>query len=147
MDGASCLDSSTSSSGVIIWDSSGHITATLSRPLPVYYSPDAAEAIALENGIILAHKMNIPRVLLELDSLSTVLYVCAQKTDGPLGHIFNGIHSSLFNFCSWSHHHLKWDCNRAAHDLAQLEKSSGTTQVWKGTTPPLPWALLPPEPP
>ncbi|KAL0003811.1 hypothetical protein SO802_011372 [Lithocarpus litseifolius] len=144
--GASSLDCLSSSIGVIIGDSSGHVTAALSRPLPACYSPEAAEAIALEHGIILAHEMNIPHVLLESDSLSTVQSIHAKKTGGPLGHIFGGIHSSLRQFSSWSLHHLKRDRNRAAHDLAQLAKSTGTSQVWKGTTPPLPRVLFPPDP-
>ncbi|KAK9990628.1 hypothetical protein SO802_025613 [Lithocarpus litseifolius] len=94
-----------------------------------------AEAIALEHGILLAHEMNIPRVLLESDSLSTVQSINAKKTDGPLGHIFGGIRCSLLQFSSWSLHHLKRDRNRAAHDLTQLAKTTGTSQVWKGTTP------------
>ena len=129
VDGAASLDCLTSSIGVIIWDSSGHITAALSKPFPAHYSPDTTEAIALENGIILAHEMNIPLVMLELDSLSTVQSVNAKKNDGPLGHIFSGIYSSLLQFSRWSLQHLKRDRNRVAHDLAQLAKASGSTQV------------------
>ena len=102
VDGAVSLDCLTSSIGVIIWDSSGHITAALSKPLPAHYSPDTTEAIALENGIILAHEMNIPCVMLELDSLSTMQSVNAKKNDSPLGHIFSGIYSSLLQFSRWS---------------------------------------------
>ena len=122
MDGATSPDGTTSSIGVIIWDSIGHITVALSKPLPAYYPPNAVEAIALENDIILAHEMNISRVVIESDSLSTVQSVIAKKIGGPLGHIFCGIHSSLLQFSSWSLHHLKWDHNRAAHELAQLAK-------------------------
>ena len=147
VDRASSLDGSSSSIGVIVWDSSGHITAAMSKPLPAHYSLDAAEAIALENGILLAHELNIRHVLLESDSLSTVQSVLAKKNDEPLGHMYSGIYSSLLPFCSWALNHLKRDRNRAAHDLAQLAKSTRTSQVWKGSTLPLFHALLPPNPP
>ena len=72
--------------------------------------------------------------------------VNTKKTGGTLGHVFSGIHSSLLSFSSWSLHHLKQEHNRAAHELAQLAKSAGTTQVSKGTMPPLPHSLLYPDP-
>ena len=147
VDGASSLDGSSSSIGVIIWDSSGHTTVAMSKPHPAHYSLNAAEAIALENGILLAHELNICHVLLEFDSLSTVQSILAKKKDEPLGHIYNGIYSSLLPFCSWALNHLKQDCNRATHDLAQLAKSIRTSQVWKGSTSLLFHALLPPDPP
>lgn len=111
----------------MIWDSSGLITAALSKPLLAHFPPDIVEVFALENGILLAHEMNIQHVLLESDSLSMVQSVHAKKIDGPLGHIYSGIHSSLLHFCSWSLIHLKRDCNRVAHDLAQLAKATGIT--------------------
>lgn len=118
VDGATGPDGTISSIGVIIHDSSRHIIAALSKPLPAHYLPDTVEAIALENGIILTHEMNIPRVIIESDSLSTVQSVNVKKTGGTLSHIFNGIRSSLLYFSSWSLHHLKRYHNRAAHMLA-----------------------------
>ena len=40
--------------------------------LPTCYPADTAEAIALENGIILAQEMNIPSIIIEFDALSIV---------------------------------------------------------------------------
>lgn len=47
-------------------------TAAMSKSLQAHYPPDTVEAIALENGIILAHEMNISGVIFESDSLSIV---------------------------------------------------------------------------
>ena len=66
----------------------------MSKSLQAHYPPDTVEAIALENGIILAHEMNISGVIFESDSLSIVQSVYAKKTGGTLGHIFSGIHLS-----------------------------------------------------
>jgi len=146
VDGATYPDGSSFCIGVIIRNSIGHVTAALSKPLPAHYSPEIVEVLALENGVILAHEMNISRVIFELDSLATVQFVVAMGSSGPLGHIINGIRSSLLHFCSWSLHHLKRDHNRAAHELAQLAKSVGFAQIWKGTSPLLPHSILFPDP-
>ena len=47
-------------------------TAAMSKSLQAHYPPDTVEAITLENGIILAHEMNISGVIFESDSLSIV---------------------------------------------------------------------------
>lgn len=133
---------------MIICDSNGHITAAMRKILPAHYPPDTAEALALENGVILAQEMNISHAIFESNSLSIVQSVNARSTDGTLGHIFNGIVSSLIlSFSNWNLHHLKREHNRAANELAQLAKPAENTQVWKGTTPPLPHSLLYPDPP
>ena len=38
--------------------------------------------------------------------------------------------------------HLKRDYNRAAHELAQLVKTSGSSQHWKGIEPPIIYHVL-----
>ena len=146
VDGATCPDGSNSCIGVIIPNSSGQVTAALSKPLSVPYSPEIAKVLALENGVILAHEMNITRVIFESDSLTMVQYVVTMEFGGPLGHIISGIGNSLLHFCSWHLHHLKQDHNRAAHELAQLAKLASFAQVWKGTSPPLPHSILFPDP-
>ena len=87
MDGATCPDRSSSYIGIIIRDSTGHVTTALSKPLPAHYSPEIVEALALENGVILAHEMNISWVIFELDSIATVQSVVAMESGGLLGHI------------------------------------------------------------
>ena len=100
VDGATSPNGTISNISVIIHDSSGHIIAVLSKPLLIHYPPDTVEAITLENDIILAHEMNIPCVIIESNSLSTVQSIIAKKTGGPLDHIFCEIQSSLLYFSS-----------------------------------------------
>ena len=83
VDGATYPDGSSSCIGVIIRDSTGHVTAALSKPQLAHYSPEIVEVLAFE-----------------LDSLATVQSVVAMESSGPLGHIINGIRSSLLHFCS-----------------------------------------------
>uniref|UniRef100_A0A7N2MJY8 RNase H type-1 domain-containing protein n=1 Tax=Quercus lobata TaxID=97700 RepID=A0A7N2MJY8_QUELO len=145
---ATNLDGRPSCIGVIIRDFNGHITAAMSKILPTHYPPDTAEALALENGIILAQEMILSHAIFESNSLSIVQSVNARSTDGTLGHIFNGILSSLIlSFSNRNLHHLKRKHNRAANELAQLAKPAENTLVWKGTMPPLPHSLLYPDPP
>ena len=59
VDSATCPNGSNSCIGVIIRDSFGQVTAALSKPLSAPYSPKIAEILALENGVTLAHEMNI----------------------------------------------------------------------------------------
>ncbi|KAK9991553.1 hypothetical protein SO802_026538 [Lithocarpus litseifolius] len=107
VDGATSLDGTSSRIGVIIRDSTGHVTAAMSKPLPAHYSPETVEVLALENGVILAFKMNISPVIFESDSLATVQSMIAMESGGPLGHIICEIRSSLLHFYSWILHQLE----------------------------------------
>lgn len=91
VDGVTSPDGTSACIEVIICDSSEHVTAAMSKPLPAHYSPETVEVLALENGVILAHKMNIPWVIFESDSFAMVQSVNAKETGGLLGHIFSGI--------------------------------------------------------
>nr|POE90993.1 hypothetical protein CFP56_05366 [Quercus suber] len=124
-----CPDGASSYIGVIIRDSSGHVTAAMSKPLPAHYPPKTVEVLALENGVMLSYEMNISRAIFESDSFATMQSVNAMVLGGPLGHILCGIRSSLLQFYSWNLYHLKWDHNRVTHEIAQLAKSVGFAQV------------------
>ena len=93
---------------------------------------EEVEAIALENGVLLALEMNLTDVIIESDSLSVVQSVQKKKIYGALGHIIQGTLSALSTFRSWKIQRLKRESNRAAHELAHLARASGVTQIWKG---------------
>ncbi|XP_023912876.1 uncharacterized protein LOC112024482 [Quercus suber] len=141
VDGAASHDSSPSSIGITIRDSSGHVFSAMSKVLPGCYQADTVEAIALEQGI-LALEMNITRAAFESDALTIMESLNAKKIGGPLGHILHGILGLLSSFPSWTLRHLKMEHNKVAHDLAQLVRTSRTTQVWKGVTSPVLQYLL-----
>ena len=45
--------------------------------------------------------------------------------------------SLLCSFDLWKVKHLKRNYNKAAHELAQIAKTTRTTQQWKGMEPPM----------
>lgn len=98
VDGATSLDGASSCIGVIICDSSRHVTAAMSKPLLAHYPPETVDVLAVESGVILAHEMNISWVIFESDSLATVQSENAMESGRSLGHILSGIHSSLLHF-------------------------------------------------
>ena len=103
----------------------------MSKILPAQFSMEEVEAIALENGVLLAQEMNLMDIIVESDWLSVVQSV-QKEIYGALGHIIQGTLSALSTFRSSKIQRLKRESNRAAHELAHLARASGVTQIWKG---------------
>ena len=59
------------------------------------YSIEETEAIAMEQGCVLAKKLGLERVIIESDSLLIVLAVEANDVRGAVGHIVKSIVQSL----------------------------------------------------
>ncbi|XP_023907861.1 uncharacterized protein LOC112019574 [Quercus suber] len=137
VDGASSEDGRPSNIGVIIHDSNGRVMAAMCKLLQACYPIEAVEAIAIENGILLAQEIQVSKIIIELDALNIVQSINSKQLGGEFGHILHGILLSLDHFCCWKLQHLKRDCNRDAHNLAAFARSSGTSQVWIGMPPPL----------
>ncbi|XP_065623699.1 uncharacterized protein LOC136065014 [Quercus suber] len=137
VDGASSEDGRPSSIGVIIHDSNGRVMAAMCKLLQACHPIEAVEAIAIENGILLAQEIQVSKIIIESDALNIVQAINSKQLGGEFGHILHGILLSLDHFCCWKLQHLKRDCNRDAHNLAAFARSSGTSQVWIGMPPPL----------
>jgi len=73
----------------------------MSKTLPTQFSMEEVEAIALENGVLLAKEMNLTNIIVESNSFSVVQYVQKKEINGALGHIIQGTLSALSAFCSW----------------------------------------------
>ena len=131
-----------SSVGVIIWDCEGRVVVARSKVLNGMFEVETTEAFAVKEGILLARERGLNHVVIELDSLSVVQAINSNSIMGELGSIFQGIIGFLRVFGSWKLKHLKWDFNRATHELAQLAKAAGVTQSWEGVDPPLLQSLL-----
>ena len=86
--------------GAIIRNSEGLVIAAMSKTLPAQFSMEEVEAIALENGILLAQEMNLMDIIVESDSLSVVQSI-QKEIYGALGHIIQGTLSALSTFRSW----------------------------------------------
>nr|POF19158.1 hypothetical protein CFP56_68205 [Quercus suber] len=70
-DGAAS-DGSPSCTGVAIPDCSGCLIAALSNLLPSSYSAEITEALALQDGVLLALELGISHVIVESDALSII---------------------------------------------------------------------------
>ena len=80
--------------------------------------------------------------MLETDMLTVAQSLATSDKDGCLGHLIQGISENLRSFIVWQINHLRRDCNKVAHELAQFAKRSGTNQLWKGVSPPMVQHLL-----
>ena len=67
-------------------------------PLQGRYSVEETEAIAVEQGFVLAKKFGLERVIIESDSLLTFQAVEANDVRRAVGHIVKGILQSLRSF-------------------------------------------------
>ena len=96
---------------------------------------EEVEAIAVENGVLLALEINLMDVIVQSYSLFVVQSV-QKEIYGALGHIIQGTFSAFSVFRSWKIQHLKRESNRATHEFAQLARTSKVSQIWKGMDPP-----------
>ena len=123
--------------GVIIKDCNGHVVAALSKylHLPGRFAADQVEALAMEQGILLAQELQLSRVILESDALAVVQALNDNSTGSELGHILQGIQlvRESFEFCSFKH--VNRDFNAVAHELAQLARNEESSCLWYGVPP------------
>ena len=135
VDGAASDDGRPSSIGVVIRDCQGFLIAASNKILPAPFSAEITEAMALQEGVLLASEMGLSHVIVESDALSIIQAIIASDLGGELGHIVQNIKgiSSSFSWCSFQH--LKRSGYRAAHEFARAARISGVSQVWKGVCP------------
>ena len=87
MDGTSFDDGRPSSIGVIIRDSNGHIATAMCKSLQACHPIETIEAIAIENGMLLAQEVQVFRIIIDSDALSIVQSINSKKFGGEFGHI------------------------------------------------------------
>ena len=96
------------------------------------YEAETTEAIAVEEGVLLASERELNQVIIESDSLSVVHAVNTSSNIGELGSIIQGITGLLRAFGSWKMKHLKREYNRVAHELAQIAKAMSGSMTSPG---------------
>ena len=128
-------DGSPSCISMAIPDCRGSFIAASSKVLPAPFSTEIIEALALQDGVLLALELGISHAIVKSDALSIIQVINEGVLGGDLGHIMQNIKniSSSFSWCSFQH--LKRSGNRAAHELARAARISGVSQVWKGVCP------------
>ncbi|KAK9991601.1 hypothetical protein SO802_026586 [Lithocarpus litseifolius] len=126
------LDGNSSCIGVAVRDYQGSLLAASSKILAAPFFAEITEALALQEGVLLALDLGISHAIFESDALSIIQAITDGVLGGDLGHIVQNIKdlSSSFSWCSFQH--LKRSGNRAAHELARATKVSGVSQVWNG---------------
>ena len=123
--------------GVVIRDNMGVVLAASSKVLSASYSAKISEALAMQDGVLLAREMEVSHAIFESDTLSIFQAINGGIHGGELGHIIKNIRevAALFSWCSFKH--LKREGNRVTHELAKVARNSGVSQVWKMSFPSL----------
>lgn len=129
VDGASSELENTSSVGVIIRDSKGQVVAALCMSLQSCYSVEVTEIIALEQCVLLAQELQLPRVIFESDSIVAIQAVSEKILGGTFGHFIQVILQACDSFETWFFKPLSRNFNAVAHELAQFSRRHGCSQV------------------
>ncbi|XP_050280537.1 aspartic proteinase CDR1-like [Quercus robur] len=87
-----------SSVGVVIRDSNGQVVAALCLPLQSYFSAELSEVFALEQGVLFAQELQLPRIIVESDALTVIQAVNDKATGSIFGHLIQGIHQVCESF-------------------------------------------------
>ncbi|KAK7857205.1 hypothetical protein CFP56_019147 [Quercus suber] len=72
VDGAIPSTNGQSGVGLLIRDWNRRVIAAVSMPLPGRYSVEETEAIAVEQGLVLAKELGLEKIIVEGDSLLTI---------------------------------------------------------------------------
>jgi len=87
---------------VIIRDNHGSTLVAICMLLPMPYSTEVTEVLALQQGVRLAIEMNLSQTIFESDALSLVQAINSEEAGGELGHILQEIRNSKISFSSCS---------------------------------------------
>lgn len=101
MDGATSQDHRLSSIGALIRNSDGLVIAAISKALPVQYTVEEVEAIALASRVLLAQEMNLIDIKVELDAFSILQSIQKKELNSNISRILQGVLSALSVFRSW----------------------------------------------
>ncbi|XP_030939531.1 uncharacterized protein LOC115964337 [Quercus lobata] len=130
VDGAIPLANGHSGIGIIVRDSDCRFFAAVSMLLQGRYSVEETEAIAVEQGCVLAKKLGLERVIIETDSLLTVQAVEANDVREAVGHIVKSIVQSLCSIQESKIRHINRTSNKIAHELAEHARRIRETFIW-----------------
>ena len=135
VDGAIPAMEGNSGIGVIIRDWNNQVVAALSMPLSGRFAVEETEAIAMEQGIVLAKELGLNQIILEGDSMQTIQAICSKDVWGVAGHIIHGILQGMNGFNYAEVRYICRNSNKIAHELAQQAKSSREECKWNGVVP------------
>ena len=119
--------------GVVIRVWENQVVAAISLTLPGNFAVEETEAIAMEQGFVLAHMLGLENIMVEGDALQTIRAVQAKDCKGVAGHIIASIIQEMSKFQMAVTRHISRNGNKVAHELAQYAKRSGELKSWFGT--------------
>ena len=114
--------------GVVIRVWENQVVAAISLTLPGNFAVEETEAIAMEQGFVLAHMLGLENIMVEGDALQTIRAVQAKDCKGVAGII-----QEMSKFQIAVTRHISRNGNKVAHELAQYAKRSGELKSWFGT--------------
>ena len=123
--------------GVVIRNCRCMVVVASAKLLFATHWVEVTEALATEEGMLLACQIMLTQVILESDSLLVVQAISSNSLHGDLWPIIQGILDLLSFVDSWKVKHVKRDYNRVAHELTKLARDSGTTQFQNRIKPPM----------
>nr|XP_023920436.1 uncharacterized protein LOC112031966 [Quercus suber] len=103
---------------------------------------ELTEVFSLEQGVLLAQELQLPRVIFESDALAIIEAVNDNATGSSYGHLIQGILQVCQSFESCHFKHLSRSFNLVAHELAQDARRTGNRQIWKVVAPPFVQSFL-----
>ncbi|XP_023897858.1 uncharacterized protein LOC112009757 [Quercus suber] len=121
--------------GVIIRDWERKVVTVKCLPLSGRMAVEEMEAIAMEQGMILAKNLGLERTIFEGDSLQTIQAIEAKEVRSVIGHIVGCCLQIIPSFQEAKVRHISREGNKIAHELAQLAKQTDEEQVWTSSFP------------
>ncbi|XP_048492142.1 uncharacterized protein LOC125493157 [Beta vulgaris subsp. vulgaris] len=121
--------------GVIARNQLGEVRFAASRRVRAFWTPEIAEAKAIEMGVRMGRRFGLANVVVESDCLHVITRL--QKTSfylSDLDNVLSSIFSSSSHFLSLVWSHVKRDGNFVAHHLAKLVPF-GVEQIWENHAP------------
>ena len=108
--------------------------AVMCKTLSGRFGVEETEAIAMEQGLMLAKELGLVRVLIVGDSLQTIQAI-EKEVRGAIGHIVAGILQEMRSFADVKVKHIGRMGNKIAHELAQQAKRVKDAMCWLGREP------------
>lgn len=122
--------------GVIIRDAAGHFIAGLSSKYKMVREPLLSELLAAREGVLLARKMGLLYVILELDCAEAVLKLNKTELDRS---VYGGLFQEIKMLCSlFMECKVVWCCRNAnvcAHVLAKAGCTRMSDEVYGRAIP------------
>jgi ribonuclease HI len=136
VDGSFHSDNHAGAVGAVICDQNGGFLAASSSFIPDLSSAGAAEALAMREGLALAHRLGFNKVMMESDSIE-----CVDACTGD--DVWWGKSSAIFADCvdirsfidDVSFKHCPREANEVAHEVARVCYSSKISCNWVDNPP------------